>query len=197
MDFGAATTSFFRALSMCLNGSLFILLAMWLLESLLHIIKVKLFRVDEEDRTWTRFVVLAIVFVAAFVWQFVVNYQEATDPINIQYAIYERYEKEYPMTWGYIEKNADDAQEYVVFYDSVWGKLQKKYGDGIIFGTLTPAQRRLVNFPPLTNRIYLSSKSAKEFHSTPMCYALLKSNPVSTSIVLKNKYDPCSKCVGD
>ena len=199
MDVGAAIASIFRALYLCLDGSLFILLAMWLVESLLHIIKVKLFRVEEEeeDRTFTRFIVLAVVFVAAFVWKFVDCYQEATDPINKQYATYERYKEDYPMTWGYIVNNEEYSIDYIAYYDSVWGDLQKKHGDGIIFDTLTPEQRRLVHFPPLTDRIYLSSFDAKVYHSTPMCYTLLKSEPVFTYVEEINLYEPCSKCVGD
>lgn len=107
------------------------------------------------------------------------------------------YQDNYPMTWGYINKNADDPYEYIEFYDDVWGDMQKYTGDGINFDTLTRYEQSLVNYPRIGSYVYFASSSSKEYHSTKQCYSLLKSNPVSRPSSQRYKYNPCSKCVGD
>lgn len=105
------------------------------------------------------------------------------------------YQSNYPMTWGYIYKNADDPYEYIEFYDDVWGDMQKYTGDGINFDTLTRYEQSLVNYPRIGSYVYFASSSSKEYHSTKQCYSLLKSNPVSRPASHRHNYNPCSKCV--
>lgn len=107
------------------------------------------------------------------------------------------YQDYYPMVWGYIKKNADSPYDYIEFYDSVWGDLQEYTGDGINFDTLTRYEQSLVNYPRIGSRVYFSSSTSKEYHSTNMCYSLLKSNPISRPASQRYSYNPCSKCVGD
>lgn len=109
----------------------------------------------------------------------------------------EYYKENYPMTWGYINKNADDPYTYVEFYDNVWGDMQKYTGDGINFDTLTRYEQSLVNYPAIGSYVYFSSTKSREYHSTDKCYSLLKSNPISRPASHRRNYDPCSKCVGD
>jgi hypothetical protein len=109
----------------------------------------------------------------------------------------EYYKQNFPMTWGYIYKNADDPYVYVEYYDSVWGDLQRHTGDGIIFETLTRYEQRLVNYPRIGTYIYFATSKTREYHSTAKCYTLLKSKPVSRPASYRYNYTPCSKCVGD
>lgn len=107
------------------------------------------------------------------------------------------YQDYYPLVWGYIKKNADSPYDYIEFYDSVWGDLQEYTGDGINFDTLTRYEQSLVNYPKIGSRVYFSSSTSRNYHSTNMCYSLLKSNPISRPASQRYSYNPCSKCVGD
>lgn len=108
------------------------------------------------------------------------------------------YQKNYPMVWGYIKKNASDPYSYIEFYHQVWGDLQEYTGDGINFDTLTWYEQSLVNYPDIGSFIYFANPDSKEYHSTNKCYTLLKSYPTSSkSSAYAYKYNPCSKCVGD
>ena len=105
------------------------------------------------------------------------------------------YKDEYPMTWGYIQKNSDMPYDYLEFYHQVWGDMQSYTGDGINFDTLTRYERSLVNYPPIGSYVYFASSKSKEYHSTKLCYSLLKSDPISRPSTQRHNYDPCSKCV--
>lgn len=105
------------------------------------------------------------------------------------------YQENYPMTWGYIRKNADNPASYVKYYHQVWGDMQAYTGDGINFDTLTRYEQSLVNYPRIGSYVYFASKTSKEYHSTSKCYSLLKSNPISRPASQRHNYNPCSKCV--
>ena len=107
------------------------------------------------------------------------------------------YQENYPMVWGYIQKNADDPDEYIKYYNQVWGDLQRYTGDGINFDTLTRYEQSLVNYPPIGSWVYFASSKSNEYHSTSMFYTLLKSSPVFRPSSQRHNYYPCSKCVGD
>ena len=107
------------------------------------------------------------------------------------------YKENYPKTWGYIKKYADDPLDYVEFYDSVWGDLQEYMGDGIPFETLTKYEQSLVNYPKLWNTVFVASTSSNTYHSTADCYTLLRSSPLAKPYSKYKDKDPCSKCVGD
>jgi len=109
------------------------------------------------------------------------------------------YKKNYPMTWGYINKNYQYPDVYVDYYDRVWGRLQSFHGDGIVFDTLTSYEQSLVEYPSIKTFVYFANEKTTTYHSTTMCYTLLKSQ---NTIITRNygyieNYDPCSKCVGD
>lgn len=109
------------------------------------------------------------------------------------------YKKNYPMTWGFINKNYQYPDVYVDYYDRVWGKLQSFHGDGIVFDTLNSYEQSLVEYPSIKTFVYFANEKTDEYHSTTMCYTLLKSQK---TIITRNygcigDYDPCSKCVGD
>lgn len=105
------------------------------------------------------------------------------------------YQRDYPMTWGYIAKYADDPYEYIEFYDEVWGDLQAYHGDGIVFDTLSWYERLLVNYPTVKGVVYFASASSFEYHSTRDCYTLLRSSPIGKIATPANMISPCSKCV--
>lgn len=109
----------------------------------------------------------------------------------------DKYRILYPSTWAYIYKNAEDPYEYIEYYNSVWGDLQRYHGDGITFDTLTSYEQTLVNYPGIGNYVYKASKTSKTYHSTTKCYTLLKSTPVLTFAYNTRGLDPCSKCVGE
>lgn len=109
----------------------------------------------------------------------------------------DRYRSQYPMTWGYISRNAEDPYEYIEYYDSVWGDLQVYHGDGIIFNTLSSKEQALVNYPEIGAFVYKANSGATTYHSTRMCYTLLKSEPVFSFASVAHSLEPCSKCVGD
>lgn len=107
------------------------------------------------------------------------------------------YQQNYPMVWGYIEKNTAFPEDYIEFYHDVWGDLQKYTGDGINFRTLTKREQMLVDYPTIGSYIFFSSANSREYHSTYKCYTLLKSNPIAKKSSLAYMYSPCSKCVGE
>ena len=109
----------------------------------------------------------------------------------------DKYRILYPSTWAYIYKNAEDPYEYIEYYDSVWGDLQRYHGDGIPFNTLTSYEQSLVHYPEKGSYIYFASKTSKTYHSTAKCYTLLKSNVVSRLATISSRFEPCSKCVGE
>lgn len=110
----------------------------------------------------------------------------------------EYYQRNFPMTYGYIRKNADNPEAYIRYYDSVWGTLQRYRGDGIPFDTLTSTERALVNYPIIGKYVYFSSSTSNTYHSIKECYSLLKSeNIVSRPSSSRYKYSPCSKCVDE
>lgn len=106
------------------------------------------------------------------------------------------YRSKYPATWAYISQHADDPEKYILTYHQIWGRLQEAHGDGMIFGTLSAADQQLVNYPQLGDDVYFASISAKTYHSTTSCYALLKTrNPLPHSKIYCTPYKRCSKCV--
>jgi hypothetical protein len=108
------------------------------------------------------------------------------------------FKNNYPMVWGYIQKNAEYPNTYLSTYMNIWGKLQKYHGDGIPFDTLNTYEQTLVNFPEIGPNIYFANNKTKTYHSSKDCYALLASNIVVVKKTENLKeYDPCSKCVGD
>lgn len=113
-----------------------------------------------------------------------------------QSSILQYYQHNYPQTWGYISKYADDPFNYLQYYHSVWGRLQVYHGDGIPFGTLTAFEQRLVSYPPIKSYIYLATGQTT-YHSTPDCYTLLRSDVYAEPSKYFSLYDPCSKCVGE
>lgn len=126
------------------------------------------------------------------------SYRYSTSkPTATPFDVVAYYQKNYPMVWGYIRKNASNPASYIKYYHQVWGDLQSYTGDGINFDTLTRYEQSLVNYPRIGSYVYFSSAKSKEYHSTSMCYSLLKSKPVSRPASQRYNYDPCSKCVGD
>lgn len=113
-----------------------------------------------------------------------------------QSSILQYYQHNYPQTWGYISKYADDPFNYLQYYHSVWGRLQVYHGDGIPFGTLTAFEQRLVSYPPIKSYIYLATGQTT-YHSTPDCYTLLRSDVYAEPSKYFSFYEPCSKCVGE
>lgn len=112
-------------------------------------------------------------------------------------ALVEYYKENYPMTWGYIKKNTMWPEEYLEYYDSVWGDLQEYLGDGIPFDTLTMYEMSLVNYPNVGPRICIA-RGGKTYHSTEKCYTLLKTDvKVWVDASRRRIYSPCSKCVGN
>lgn len=107
------------------------------------------------------------------------------------------YQDYYPMVWGYIKKNADRPYDYIEYYHEVWGDLQAYTGDGINFDTLTRYEQSLVNYPAIGQWIYFATSKSIEYHSTNMCYTLLRSAPVFRPASQRYNYNPCSKCVGN
>lgn len=108
-------------------------------------------------------------------------------------AYYQRY---YPVSWAYLFKYADNPYDYVVYYDDVWGDLQKYHGDGISFATLTPYEQSLVNYPTIGSNIYFA-RGGTTYHSTYLCYTLLRSQVSVRPARYSYMYEPCSKCVGE
>lgn len=95
-------------------------------------------------------------------------------------------------------KSSEAVEEYLCFYDRVWGDLHASVG-GVAFSTLTDAQRKLVNFPDVDyNKVYYTP-SGKSYHSTDMCYTLLRSKEIRsgtfTDAILGGHGSGCSKCV--
>lgn len=113
-----------------------------------------------------------------------------------QSSILQYYQHNYPQTWGYISKHAEDPFNYLQYYHSVWGRLQEYHGDGIPFGTLTAFEQMLVSYPPIKSYIYLAVGQTT-YHSTPDCYTLLRSDVYAEPAKYFSFYDPCSKCVGE
>lgn len=107
------------------------------------------------------------------------------------------YQDNYPMVWGYVRKNASNPASYIQYYHRVWGDLQEYTGDGINFDTLTRYEQSLVNYPRIGTYVYFATSSSSTYHSTNMCYSLLKSDPISRPASQRYKYNPCSKCVED
>lgn len=106
------------------------------------------------------------------------------------------YRNEYPATWRYISKHADEPEKYILTYHQIWGKLQEAHGDGMIFGTLSASDQELVNYPKLGDNIYFASSSVRIYHSTPSCYVLLKTRtPLSLNKAYCTACKRCSKCV--
>lgn len=108
------------------------------------------------------------------------------------------FKQDYPMVWGYIQKNTEYPNTYLTTYMEIWGKLQKYHGDGIPFDTLNSYEQTLVNYPKIGSFIYFANSKTTTYHSIQECYELLKSENVVARKTEKLKdYEPCSKCVGD
>lgn len=120
--------------------------------------------------------------------------KKSTTTSTTNWATY--YKANYPMTWGYISKYADDPTTYVQFYQKVWGDLQKYHGDGIPFETLTRYEQSLVHYPSIGQYIYFAV-GERTYHSTRDCYTLLRSETSLRMAKYAYLYDPCSKCVGE
>lgn len=150
---------------------------------------------------------LVVIFVLTFVAVFPSQYNHYTSTayledqleqvIDRSDGLLKYYKINFPMTWGYIKKNVMMAEEYLEYYDHVWGDLQEYLGDGIPFDTLTKYEMSLVNYPHVGSRICIA-KGGKTYHSTEKCYTLIKTKvKVWVDASQKWKYSPCSKCVGD
>ncbi|UOO38202.1 hypothetical protein IZU99_02790 [Oscillospiraceae bacterium CM] len=90
-------------------------------------------------------------------------------------------------------------KEYPDTPEEVWGKLEQHEG-GRVWGTLTPAQQALVNYPKFDkNKVYWT-KSGKSYHAIDWCYTLETSHNIMSGTLEQakaaGKTDPCSKCVG-
>lgn len=105
------------------------------------------------------------------------------------------YRSQYPATWSYINRNAEHAESYIYYYHFVWGELQAKHGDGIIYGSLSEDEQALVNYPPVGKTVFISAVNSKTYHSTPDCYALLKSTPIEVDAIHTIVRKRCTKCV--
>lgn len=105
------------------------------------------------------------------------------------------YRTQYPASWSYIRHNAKNPESYVYYYHYVWGKLQEHHGDGIIYGTLSDEEQALVNYPNVGRLVYMSSVNSDKYHSTPNCYALLKSTPIEVDAIQAIVRERCTKCV--
>lgn len=108
------------------------------------------------------------------------------------------YKTRYPTTWSYIEKYADDPEEYAGYYHSVWGNLQLVHGDGMVFGELADFQQELIRYPELGETIYLDNKNAI-VHSTDKCYRLLDLDRKMYLFEIPGffilHYDRCPACI--
>ena len=105
------------------------------------------------------------------------------------------YRSQYPATWAYINRNAKHAECYIYYYHFIWGDLQAKHGDGIIYGSLSDDEQALVNYPPVGKTVFIAAINSKTYHSIPNCYALLKSAPIEVDAIHSIVRKRCTKCV--
>lgn len=87
---------------------------------------------------------------------------------------------------------------YYYGYDvqSTWGDLFAEYG--VVYGTLTSAQRNLVHFPRLSLSCVYYVPGGKSFHSVSWCYTLNKSKDIRHTDLygaIDRGLVKCSKCV--
>lgn len=194
----AVVRSLFDSLWACMQFFLIMLLVSALVASLLESIKKKISNSPEEENSGSKtiFILTLLQIALVIVLVFPSKYDAYTSPSYVMWNIAERYERDYPSTWSYISKHCDDPYDYVVYYDKIWGDLQEYNGDGIVFDTLSSYEQSKVNYPDIGKYIYYTSGS-RTYHSTPLCYTLLRSNPYQRLSKFSDMYDPCSKCVGD
>ena len=94
--------------------------------------------------------------------------------------------------------SSNEISNYGTDYDSTWGKLIASNGGEPVWGTLTPEQQALVNYPYLNpDKVYFVM-DGNNYHSVDWCYTLQNSTEIyHCKLSLTNGMDPCSKCVGD
>ena len=96
--------------------------------------------------------------------------------------------------------SSQEATEYGTDFDSTWGRLIESNGGEPVWGTLTPEQQALVNYPYLNpDKVYFVM-GGNNYHSVDWCYTLQKSDEIyycKLSLVTNGEMSPCSKCVGD
>lgn len=196
--FVAFVRSVFDCLLMCFQFSMIMVLISGLLVLLADFVKSKLFKHPEDDKSGIKPIIIMTLIQMAILVLLTFNsiYSTYTSSSYASHKIVDRYEERYPRTLAYIENYAADPYEYIEFYDKVWGDLQRYNGDGIVFDTLSSYEQSLVNYPDVGKYIYYTSGS-NTYHSTPMCYSLLRSEVLSRLAKYSYLYSPCSKCVGD
>lgn len=90
--------------------------------------------------------------------------------------------------------------QYGTDYESTWGDLIESNGGEPVWGTLTPEQQELVNYPYLDKECVYYVPDGEAYHSVDWCYTLERSkNILSTDYddAVSSGLGPCSKCVGD
>lgn len=196
--FVAVVRILFDSLLACIQYILIMLLISYLMLIAIDTIKSKVFHIAEEENNSKKpIIVLTLLqMLILFIIMFPGKYEEYTSPSYSRTKIAERYERNYPMTWAYISEHSDEPYDYIVYYDKVWGDLQKYNGDGIVFDTLSPYEQSKVHYPDIGQYIYYTSGS-HTYHSTTLCYSLLRSDPFRCSSKYAYLYEPCSKCVGE
>lgn len=190
--------SLFESLWSCISLSLIMLLISAILLCLIDFFRKRVTGTQSDINSSSKpLIILTLIqMFILIVLIFPAKYEDYTSSSYIEWKIAERYERDYPGTWSYICKYSDDPYEYIVYYDRIWGDLQKYNGDGIVFDTLSSYEQAKVNFPSIGEYIYYTSGS-KTYHSTSLCYSLLRSDPSRRLSKYAYMYEPCSKCVGD
>lgn len=103
----------------------------------------------------------------------------------------------------YGEEYFDSSQETKIFgtdFDSTWGDMISANGGDLVWGTLTPEQQALVNYPYLNPDEVFFVADGDNYHSVEWCYTLQNSEDVfgcKLSLATGVGLDPCSKCVGE
>ena len=103
-----------------------------------------------------------------------------------------------PALLRHVFNNTDEPELYLEYYDGIWGDLTRAAGD-IVYDTLTDEQRALVNYPDLDMASVHYVAKGSSYHSTSLCYTLLRSTAILSqtySEALSDGLKPCSKCVG-
>lgn len=190
--------SFIFALGKTLYGCLSLSLLMAFVAAVAYWLYSKLSKEDEEKPSSIK-PVLILILIQMFIYSiyvFPLHYDAYSSPVSSYDKVAERYQEEYPSTWAYISKYSDDPYDYVVYYDIIWGDLQKYHGDGIFFDTLSKYEQSLVDYPTVDEYI-CRVQGSNTYHSTASCYTLLRSDVITLSSKYSYLYEPCSKCVGE
>lgn len=81
--------------------------------------------------------------------------------------------------------------------EKTWGELYRVHRH--VYGTLTPEQEKLVNYPAMDASEVFFAPNSKSFHAVDWCYTIEASAEIgfcSLAEAKSRKLKPCSKCVG-